>query len=77
MKQVILILASTFLFGCQSIRVVKKHTAVSDNIPNKILNTATLEFKNRPLFNLKANSHRDPNLKGDLVRQEYFINLNF
>jgi hypothetical protein len=71
------ILSALALCGCSQLNVKEQQTPISDNIPNKILNTVTVEYNEKPIFDLKANSHKDPNLKGDLIRQEYFINIDF
>lgn len=63
------------LCGCSNLQI--KEEPISTKVPNKIINTAVFSVDEKPLFNIKGDSHRDPNLKGDLIRQEYFINFIF
>jgi hypothetical protein len=63
--------------GCINIGVNLEEGRLAERVHNKAFNRVDVTYKDKSLFNMKANSHRDPNLKGDLIRQEYFINFDF
>jgi hypothetical protein len=77
MLKCLMISSSLLVFGCTNINVNLKESSLSENVKNKALNHVSVSYKEKDLFNVRANSHKDPNLKGDLIRQEYFINLKF
>lgn len=66
-----------FLSGCTNIGIKLNEGNISEGIKNKAYNRVGVLYREKNLFDLKANAHKDPNLKGDLIRQEYFINLDF
>lgn len=72
-----LIISPFCITGCTNIAVNLKKSQLTENIENEIINKVNISYNKKELLNIKANSHKDPNLKGDLIRQEYFINFDF
>lgn len=76
MIRIICALAS-LLSGCTVLSVKEEYNSPTTQIEEKILNTFHLKYKDKNIAAFKGDSHKDPNLNGDLIRQEYFINIKF
>lgn len=77
MKKFLLIIISLGLCGCAGFAVKESYNKPTEKINKKILNKLTIENKNKDIFSIKGNSHKDPNFNGNLIRQEYSLEVEF
>lgn len=68
---------SLLLASCTSIKIEKSYNRPTPAIKEKILNAFHLKFNEKKIASFKGESVQDPILKDQLVRQEYFLNVDF